>query len=392
MNRLLILDPSYVTQTGHNHAVNSLLLSEARARGMEAMVFAHRSCAPARGIVPAFRTSAYGPLPADSLEALRHAYDMGHAFAHDLVEHVQPQLHPGDIVFAHTLLHPLLHGLAAWANSFQAPSGITFRLGLNLPPDFRQRRQDVVVWNAHEYAFAFRLLTAVVPSVRFYAETKELESQFAALGAHPICHRRLPLQIPLQEPSARQGRADAKLVYFMPGELRVEKGHQFLINAVVQIAASSPAWLERLVFRFTSIGMSESAAGFLAQHPKLFEVIPDTTISVERYAALIADADVVGCTYDPADYGMRASGIFLEAVAQGKPVLVSHHTSVAAEVAADDGAYGLAVEFGNVDSLAAGLERLVLSHDRLRRGAEAVAPRFQRELSAATFFEWLLAP
>jgi glycosyltransferase involved in cell wall biosynthesis len=137
--------------------------------------------------------------------------------------------------------------------------------------------------------------------------------------------------------------------------------------------------------------MPESVATFLARYPELFEVLPETTISVERYWELIADADVVGCTYDPADYGMRASGIFLEALALGKPVLVSRHTSVAAEVAADCHAYGTVVDFGNVDSLAAGLELLIESYPKFQRHAAAVADRFQRELSASSFFDWLLA-
>ncbi len=392
VNRLLILDPSYATRTGHNHAVNSLLLSEARARGMQASVFAHGSFPATDDIRPAFRTSSYGYFPPDSLSALQHAHAMGQSFAEDLIVHVQPQLRPGDMVFAHTMLNPLLHGLAAWMASLSAPQDITLRLGLNLPPDFRQRRQDIALWNAYQYAFAFRLLTAVAPATRFYAETKELESQFAELGATPISHRRLPLQVITNGPMPRQRRQGEKIVYFIPGEIRSEKGHEFLINSILQIAANKPAWLERIVFRFTAIGMPEQVSQFLSQHPTLFELMPDRSISVERYWELLTEADVVGCTYDPADYGMRASGIFLEALALGKPVLVSHRTSVAAELAADGSIYGLPVEFGDINSLAAGLERLVASHEQLARGAQSVAARFQTELSATGFFDWLLTP
>jgi len=391
VSRLLIIDPSYATRTGHNHAVNSLLLSEAQARGIETRVFGHMSLPSADGVSPLFRTTAYSYFPPDSLSALQHSHAIGQPFAEDLATHVGPHLRPGDIVFAHTLLNPLLHGFAAWAGSLPASNEITIRLGLNLPPDFRQRRQDVAVWNAYQYAFAFRLITSVAPSTRFYAETKELQTQFAALGAQPICHRRLPLRVMAQQPPAPKHRPDGKIIYFIPGEIRAEKGHEFLINGVLQIAAQKPAWLNALRFRFTSIGMPETVARFLAQHPDLFDIVPDTTISVERYWELMRAADVVGCTYDPADYGMRASGIFLESLALGIPVVVSRHTSVAAEVTADNHAYGTVVDFGNVDSLAAGLELLVQSYPHFKRGAAAVAERFQSELSASSFFDWLLA-
>ena len=392
VRRLLIIDPSYATCTGHNHAVDSLLLAEARRRGIEAYVFAHASIAGSSDVIPAFRSTAYNYFPQDSIDALHHAHAIARSFAEDLSTHVQPRLAPTDILFAHTLHNPLLHGFAAWIASLSVPGDICVRVGLNLPPDFRQRRQDVALWNAHQYAFAFRLLTAVAPSTRFYAETQELEAQFLTLGAQPISHRRLPLRVITAGDSGFKPKSEDKIIYFIPGEIRAEKGHEFLINGVLQIAAKRPQWLQRLRFRFTSIGMPDSVSAFLTQHPDIFEVVPETTISVDRYWQLMSEADVVGCTYDPVDYGTRASGIFLEALALGKPVLVSHRTSVAAEVASADSAYGLAVEFGNVSSLAAGLEQLVESYERLAHGANAVAERFQGELSAASFFDWLLAP
>lgn len=393
MTRLLIIDPSYATRTGHNHAVNSLLLAEARNRGIDTQVFAHASLPGDDGIVPAFRPTAYGYFPQDSIDALQHSHAIGRSFAEDLVSHVQPYLAPGDIVYAHTLHNPLMHGFSAWVASLATPQDIRLRLGLNLPPDFRQRRPDIALWNAYQYGFAFRLLGDVAPATRFYAETRELQSQFMALGAQPISHRRLPLRvIDSVASAASRPRREGIITYFIPGEIRAEKGHEFLINGVLQIAARRPAWLGRLRFRFTSIGMPDGVAAFLAQYPDIFDVVPETAISVERYWQLMAEADVVGCTYDPVDYATRASGIFLESLALGKPVLVSHRTSVAAEVAAEGNTYGLAVEFGNVDSLAGGLEQLVENYGMLERGAEAVAERFRQELSAASFFDWLLAP
>jgi predicted Zn-dependent protease len=88
VNRLLIIDPSYATRTGHNHAVNTLLLSEARARGLETYVFGHRSLPVDDGVVPSFRTTAYSYFPQDSLNALQQSYAIGQPFAEDLVTHV----------------------------------------------------------------------------------------------------------------------------------------------------------------------------------------------------------------------------------------------------------------------------------------------------------------
>jgi hypothetical protein len=241
--RLLIIDPSYATRTGHNHAVNSLLLSEARRRGIESYVFAHTSLAASSEIIPAFRPTAYGYSPQDSIDALLHSHAIGKAFAEDLAAYVQPRLKPADILFAHTLHNPLMHGFAAWLASLSAPHDICVRLGLNLPPDFRQRRQDVASWNAHQYAFAFRLLTAVAPATRFYAETRELEALFLSLGAQPTAHRRLPLRVIMANRDATPSQPRDRLIYFIPGEIRAEKGHEFLINGVLQFALPRSACL-----------------------------------------------------------------------------------------------------------------------------------------------------
>lgn len=390
MPRLLILDPSYATFTGHNHAVNSLLLEEATRRGIETTVFANVVLTQRDRVVPAFRPFAYGFFPRNSLDALQAAHAIGMKFGEDLARHVQPHLIKDTVVFAHTLNNPLLHGLAAWVASLPIPGDIAVRLGLNLPPDFRQPRQELALWNAYQYGYAFKLLTAVAPATRFYAETRELQSQFAGFVPRPVDCRRLPLPVmPEYANRTRSHDDDGRLVFYVPGEYRTEKGHQFLIDGILRIAEQNPAWLQRIRFRFTPIFLPEDVAATLARHGSLFEVIADKSIPLDRYWQLLAEADVVGCVYSPSDYAKRASGIFNEALAIGRPVVVSRNTSIAAEVANDGAAYGITVDFGDIDSLAKGLERLVETYPTLRQGAAAVSERFQRELSAAPLIDWL---
>lgn len=389
MPRLLILDPSYATFTGHNHAVNSLLIEEATRRGIETTVFANVLMTRRDHVVPAFRPFAYGFFPPNSLEALQAAYFIGMKFGEDLARHVQPHLMKDTVVFAHTLNNPLLHGLAAWVASLPAPGDIAIRLGLNLPPDFRQPRQELALWNAYQYGYASKLLTAVAPTARFYAETRELQSHFAGFVPRPVEFRRLPLPVMTEHANSSRPDDARRLVFYVPGEYRTEKGHAFLIEGILRIAERNPAWLQRIRFQFTSIFMPDEVVATLARHPSLFEIVVAESTSVERYWQLMAAADVVGCVYRPFEYARRASGIFNEALAIGKPVVVSRQTSIAAEVAADGDAYGITVDFGDIDSLAQGLERLVETYPTLRQGAAAVADRFQRELSPAPLIDWL---
>jgi glycosyltransferase involved in cell wall biosynthesis len=386
--RLVIVDPCHVLQTGHNHAVNMLLREEAARRGLECRVFSHEKLVVAEGIWPVFQVLAYGAFPSDSVDALRLAHHTASTFAEDLARHVQPHLQDHTVMLCHTMNAALLHGLAQWLASLPSRTDLRLRIGLNLPPDFRDPRPEIIFFNRFEYRLALNLLWAACPRLKCYAETSELAEIFQPLGAGGVQRRRLPTRVvdlPRPVPSR-----DLPRICFLPGEVRAEKGAEFLINGAVAIAAQQPSWLGKLRFRFTSMTLLPHVGEFLRQYPMLFELLPDTAMDRDRYWTLLHDADLISCCYEPANYGARASGIFLESLAIGRPVLVSQGTSIATEAAAHGNSYALPVIYGDVGSLAVALEAFMRQPETFSAAAAAVSEDYVRQLDPVAFVDWLL--
>lgn len=388
-SQFLIVDPCYAIRTGHNHAVNTLLATEAARRGVACEVFGHTMLGETADATAVFRVLAYGSTPKDSLDALRLAHHTANTFVEDLTRHVQPRLRPGTILFCHTLNAALLHGLVHWLGSLPSRDGLRLRLGLNLPPNFREPRSEISFFNTFEYQLALNMLRAACPNLKWYAETNELAGIFRPLGATDVDRRRLPAQVIDQPPPPRHG--ERPRICFLPGEVRPEKGAEFLINSVIAIAGRQPAWLGRLRFRFTSMTLLPHVGEFLRRFPQLFELLPDSSMTPDRYWTLLHEADLINCLYQPADYTSRASGIFLESLAIGRPVLVSRGTSIANEAAARGNTFALPVSFGDIDSLAAGLDAFMQQPEAYTAAAAAVSAEFRHQLDPGAFMDWLLA-
>lgn len=387
--QVLIADPCYAIRTGHNHAVNTLLRSEAARRGIDCHVFGHTMLGPTPDAEAVFRVLAYGTFPENNLDALRLAHHVATTFAEDLTRHVQPRLRPGTVLFCHTLNAALIHGLVHWLGRLPSREGLQLRLGLNLPPNFREPREDVISFNAFQYQLSLTLLRTACSGLEWYAETNELADIFRPLGAPNVGLRRLPAQV-LDRPHP-EPRGDRARICLLPGELRSEKGAEFLINGVVAIARQQPSWLGKLRFRFTSLTPLPHVFEFLRRFPQLFELLPDTSMTPDRYWTLLHEADLISCVYEPKHYTSRASGIFLESLAIGRPVLVSRGTSIANDASADGNAYALPVTFGDVDSLAAALDAFMHQPDAYTAAAAAVSAKYRHQLDPEAFMDWLLA-
>ena len=360
--------------------------------GFRALLFANVALPPDGTAVPAFRPSAYAFFPAGDVDALRLGHLTAQAFVEDLERAVQPALAPGDILLMHTPNNPLLHGLAAWLHRLPQPAPYEACIGLILPPDFRQPDERMESFNRHHYAHAFELLSRLPMRIRYYTETTPMAELFETLGARPMHRNRLPLWVDMASMGQPQRPPDGTTLFYVPGEIRAEKGHAFLINGLLAIAQARPELLQGVRFRFTAAAMPADLMGFLASRPELFEIVPDREISNQRYWELMREADFVVCTYDPRDYRRRSSSIFYEAMAAGIPVLASAGTSMAADLEADGAGAGLAVQYGSADSLAQAIVQASAAPQDFRRRAQSVAAKYQSALSARHFLGWLTRP
>jgi len=122
----------------------------------------------------------------------------------------------------------------------------------------------------------------------------------------------------------------------------------------------------------------------VAEEPNVIAIRDPMTLP--QYHAALQSADVVLCPYDIVPYRIRTSGVFAEAVAYGKPIVVSPGTWMAREI--DEGrAAGIVAESVEEESFANAIAQCIASLESLRQTATTLAPEWRRRVSVAAFIE-----
>lgn len=390
--RLIIVDPAYSTRTGHNYSVNSLLVEQGKADGVPVLVFANATLSGEPATTPVFRTSTYGYRPSSDIDALRLAYLMAESFGQDLDRFVGPVLREQDTILLHTMNNALLHGFAHWLRSLRGVAPKRIVIGFNLPPNLRIYQPEIIRFNYRHYAHVFEQLQATGRDIRYFCDTKSGTQIYTELGARNVTRRGLPTASGAEYSFPAPTKTGGPLIFFAPGEIREEKGHPFLINALTAISESRPAWVGEMRLRFVHSLMPDNIRQFLEARPDLFEVVLEPVISNTRYWELLQQADIVVCAYDPKEYACKSSSILWEALALGKPVIVSQESTLAHELEELGIDAGVRIRYGDVASLAAAFEMAIRTKAQLTKKAEAASGWYRKWVSAHEFLAWIMSP
>lgn len=236
----------------------------------------------------------------------------------------------GDIVFIPTLsdhdLTSLQGFLAGEPNAHQASWHLLFRRDL-LTSDDRKAGATLPANPSAVRAFHRFHEAANGTDVRFYTDTDRLTHEYNRLGISPFRTLPIPINPRLTEQLNRNGAArPLRIVY--SGDARMEKGYHLLPDLVRDLHRNGHA--DDVVFRIQSNfaharpedGTIEHLARTELQlYPaQRVEVIP-TPLDSNQYHELVASADILLVLYDADNYYARSSGVLVEALTAGIPVL-----------------------------------------------------------------------
>ena len=164
-----------------------------------------------------------------------------------------------------------------------------------------------------------------------YTDTVPLTAQYEELGSGPF----VPLPIPApQVRSPRRKDGDVVRIAYL-GDARTEKGFQYL-PALVR-AVSGALWRSRVVFDVqcylpeghSPINMLENIESLKRlQGPHLD--LHFGALSAGNYSRAIERSDAILIAYDQQNYSARSSGIFIEALCSGRPVIATGGTWMSA--------------------------------------------------------------
>lgn len=168
------------------------------------------------------------------------------------------------------------------------------------------------------------------------------------------------------------------------GGARLEKGSHLIPDIVAACRSHVQA---EFVVQLTNNTMTAEEFEKLA----MIENQPHVTVirhpmTLPEYNAVLNDADIALFPYEVIPYRKRTSGVFAEAVAFGKPVVVTRGTWMAGQIESGRAA-GTIFENLQPDSIARAIARCVTDLESLQQSAQALSSAWRRTVSLSAFVD-----
>lgn len=216
------------------------------------------------------------------------------------------------------------------------------------------------------------LFTAITDALA--AELREFIGTEVGVAPMPLPYGRAPK---LVQKSSRPRVA-------ILGGTRREKGSH-RIPAIIRACRGLVAveFLVHLTNNTLTAGEMKQLAA-IADEPNVI-VLPDA-LSVEEYEAALASADLALFPHEVIPYTKRTSGVFGEAVAFGKPGVVTPGTWMAQQIAAGRAA-GVIAESEEPEAYARAIARCVADLEPLTKTAQSVSEAWRNTVSLSAFLD-----
>jgi glycosyltransferase involved in cell wall biosynthesis len=255
---------------------------------------------------------------------------------------------------------------------------------LMLPPSF-------LSWGAVSahgekyYRAAFKLAAPLIGrSLFFTVENEAIQTLYRK--DFGIQTHILPIPLDASGPQ-RTMKGPVRVGFF--GDSRYDKGFHLLPRAI-ELCQRDGVDAEFIVqihnSGWTKHTIEAEAALRALQGVRLLEGV----LSSDDYVAWTNRTDVMLLPHDPVTFGMRASGIFTESVAAGRPVIASRGTFAGTSVE-NDQVEGEVFEPHTSEALAAAIARLMPRLPACKARAAECAQDFARSHSPSAYIDVLLA-
>lgn len=370
---LCLVEPKLDSFIGHRFNYNNSIYQAARALGLSVRVLAGKEHLPeiaaAMPVEPVFDAN-FRPFRTGFrlFDFFGVPLQQNWRIYRDLVSMPGPRPGAGSVVFFGDAAIWNLAGFALWMRRFPAEDAPAFVLLLRYSYCYGGRPSRASRWLLPGLRLVERLssryrISLVTDSARLAVEYRKFTA--------------LPLTVlPIPHTGGYAGgaaAADGAVQVLSLGSARDNKGFDLLAGAIGVL--NSRRELERLRFRLqcymldSSPGMEGPVA--MLKRLALPEVeLVEETVDERRYREMLCGCGAVVLPYRTAEYAANTSGIFTEALAAGKPVIVTSGTWMADQLSR----FGAGVTFRDGDT--ADLARAILElRDNYARLAAQAAER-----------------
>jgi glycosyltransferase involved in cell wall biosynthesis len=361
---------------GHFYNYTHSLYTGAREHGLNFRVLGGKDPLPAIAAALPF-AGVFRPMPSARPRGLRALVGPVANYVHfagDLRAIERRSLTPEWLLFVETTYHNHLFAWVRWLRGFEP--GAAPRVAFMLRYNYKDPDRGVWRRTAPLMRLALAQLRRLTDrySIRLVTDSRILLREYAELSPLPITELPIP-----HTPGAGDGppspAPDAPFRVVAPGRSMVTKGLDVLVEAIEELHVTG----DLSGFHFT---LQDYAAAF--REPEVSALIGrlrrldspqvrivDQPLSEREYYELLGSADLVALPFRRSVYAASTSGGFVEALAMGKPVVVTADTWMSAEL--EQAGAGLTCADRSGSDLARALRAARASRETL--AARAVAER-----------------
>jgi len=401
--KLLIVEQSLKQLSGHYYEYARSLSDVAAQRGVPVTILGHRSIDPALAnalsVRPIFRRTFYdGPSGVLANHLIDPLYS-NWVYYQDLCRGTSGLGDEETIVFASTVDHRQMLAFALWLARFRSeksPMVVLHFFNSYRRLDKKRPWGANVIWAR----LAFRSLEALAPRYRI-----RLATPSARLGKEysRLTHLRVEIfPFPLaghfcfqesQQKSQMEMMLQRPFRMVALGSAREEKGWPVLVEAILQLNDDLEI-RDQVQFILQSNFYPEPDEATLQAYRRLRErrlsnvYLIDRSLPTDEYYRLLMDSSCVILPYRRSSYYSRTSGILVEAIAAGKPVITTIDTWLADELKAHGA--GLTFEDGSVDGLVSAIRQMIEQMDQFAHQAQQSRAAWVQIHNPSNLFDQIL--
>lgn len=394
IRRLYYLDPNLVDHSGHYFNYCAQAIREVKRRGIPVSIYARRTCTvTCEGLQPAavfsydiFKEAGRDP----QVWAIENFHALNQAFLADLCRIDTANFGPSDLLFFPTLNQNQLYGIALWLGRIPAerrPAVAVLLRYLTPEMDYVKARANREVLGLF-FRYAAQAVVAAQPRTFFCADTREMCEAFQPLLGQPVIELPVALEPPPAGASSHRARGERPNVVYL-GHASPLKGFHLLPEIIQQCGPLTPRPHFLIQAQNAGQGPLAPVTQWLVRQAAAGVRVVDGTLSPDAYYRLMAEADIILLPYSQSYYGHCSSGVFAEAAAQGKVIVVPSGT-VAARQAREFELGAVVASAWTAAALAGAVAAAVRDWSQLHGRALAAAPRFRTAQSVETFWDRLL--
>jgi len=192
-----------------------------------------------------------------------------------------------------------------------------------------------------------RLAASRSPRVSFLTDSERLSAEYRALGLGRVGTLPVPILLPDEEPApANPARVDVSFL----GASRVEKGFCELPALVARLPRKAGGRAVRAVVQVPRDSADPRVRATVAELRRLENALPqgalelrDSPVPMPVYYGWVRSAGVVALPYLSDKYNASTSGIFVEAISFGVPVLAPANSWMSDVIADTERVHGLRI-------------------------------------------------